>query len=210
MKFFKDNFQIITTFAIATIVIIACVIQPLVVFVPTAFAAYLIYRYNKDKQQTTAVIDEQTVLSVYKAAGRVFQKVYHLLQIEKPMEISDLYSTPQVVLKCRLPFIRTKIRVSAGNKEDETTIPSIIQLLNQTLYNAIACGNFDDLFPIRSSNGYAPIILVESVFFESGFLVVDWAVNNNPSMYNYLSQRFNMQNKSNSASNMLSRDDEDF
>ena len=209
MDFIKKNGRLIVLSVTVISVCIFMTVQPLVIL-PIAAFAYFVYKNYQDHQPQEVVVTEAMVWSVYRVAVRVFAKLVDHLQIVKPTMVSDVVNIPEVVTKQKLPFVRTHILLQPNNKQDLSMLPAIMQLIQNTLNKDIWSGELDDLIEIRSSNGCDPILVIENVFYESGYLVVDWAIVNNLPMLNYLYSRNNIGNSAVNPNPKLSKDDDDF
>lgn len=196
---------------ITAIIAVCCVIEPCIILLvgAGAYGFYKLYNYNKEQSFLTAnqlyAEREKLAGNVYNAAVRVLSKIADNIDIVAPRTISDIYNEPYIIEKQGLPFIRTRVRLKPNNPQDITTLPAVKRMIQITLNQGLACGDYDDLFDVRSFNNHDPILVVENVFFEDGYLVIDWAVLNNESMYNYICNSQKVINIS-----TPSRNDEDF
>jgi hypothetical protein len=202
---FKQLMAVLGTLLLISII---SVIQPLIIPLLGAIV-YLIYKMYHNENQDI-LITENAVKYVYLIAIRIFAKLENQIGIEPPKTLSDVCSDPMTVLKQGLPFIRTKVRLKPNKKQDLTELPAIMRLIQTTLNNALVCGELDDLVHVRSANNRDPILIVESVFFEDGYLVVDFAVLNNQKIYNYLCKSQQTRNISSQPIAKPSKEDIDF
>ncbi len=207
----KEKSFILVIAVLTAITSICSLFEPMVIILILGAGAlvYKIHKDNEAKEQNAIMQQQQYIYNcfyqVYTSALRVLPKLSDLLEIETPKMFSDLYSEPFVINKKGVAFIRTRIRVSKNNQQDTTTLPAIMRLIQNTVNQCLICGDLNDVFCYPSVDGKNPILIVEKVFFEDGFLVIDWGILDNDNMYNYICNSDKVINISNP-----SRNDEDF
>lgn len=208
----EKKFIYILVIAVSTaITAILCVIQPIliVLMIGAGYGIYRICKHNENQQQNMIMQQQQYIYNcfyqVYTSALRVLPKLSDLLDIEVPKMFSDLYSEPFLINKKGIDFIRTRVRLSKNNQQDTNTLPAVMRLIQQTINQCLICGDLNDIFCYPSVDGKNPILIVENVIFEDGYLVMDWGILDNPKMYNYILQSSKIINIS-----LPSKTDEDF